>query len=73
MSALLLMSIFFLIAQAEGIDESAFQKMWKFLNNNILSQNPQSLSSFQEALNDSWGQRLEGALSSFTIAWIVGK
>lgn len=62
----------FLIAQAEGIDESAFHEDVEILKQHILSQNPQSLSSFQEALNDSWG-RLEGALSSFTAAWIVGK
>jgi len=62
----------FLIAQAEGLDESAFHEDVEILKQHILSQNPQSLSGFQEALNDSWG-RLEGALSSFTAAWIVGK
>jgi hypothetical protein len=62
----------FLIAQADGLDESAFHEDVEVLKQHILSSNPQSLSAFQGALNESWG-RLDGMLSSFSAAWIVGK
>lgn len=62
----------FLIAQADGLDESAFHEDVEVLKQHILSTNPQSLSAFQGALNESWG-RLNGMLSSFSAAWIVGK
>lgn len=60
----------FLIAQADGLDESAFHESVELLKQHILSRKPQNLHDFQSALTEGWGN-LDGKIASFCAAWII--
>ncbi len=60
----------FLIAQADGLDESAFHEAVEVLKQYIISHKPDSLQTLQASLDGGMGE-LSGKLSALCVAWVV--
>ena len=60
----------FLIAQADGFDESAFHEAVELLKQHIISHNPQDLKGLQSHLEEGLGE-LNGKITSLCLAWVV--